>query len=281
MNLKITPNNRRQHMRYKTFDDVNVLIRSALDQVFGFLIDISKGGLSVEYIPTGKTFKKNIVVDIMSDDKNFCIYNIPSKIIFDIELDSESYDAVKMRQIGAQFQELTFKQLSDLVCFINDYLGYLPQASTTLFGPSVKGKGSIAKFGSIRSDAGSMHSDDIFLSRLKLLIIAAKAYLEDFPLGAYRKKAIENNSKKILKELAQGVNYQNSLRRTNQLIDEIYSDYLLYERIILLAIMVQAVAKDFPIGHKRKQLIENNVNLVCDKMTLEDVSIDNEFLKVA
>jgi len=81
--------------------------------------------------------------------------------------------------------------------------------------------------------------------------------------------------------LAEGVNSEKTLRRINQSIDKIYSDYLLYERIILLAIMIQAIAKDYPIGHKRKQIIENNVNFVCDKMRLEDVSIDSEFLKVA
>ena len=281
MNLKIVPKGRRKYIRYKTFDDVNVLIRSESDQVLGFLIDISRGGVLFDYIPTGETFKKNIMIDIMSDDKNFCIYNIPSKIIFDIELDSKSYTAVIMRQIGAQFEELTLKQQSDLVYFINDHLGVLPQESITLFNPSLKKRGYMAKLGSIQSDVGTMYSDDIFLSRLKLLIIAAKAYLEDFPLGTYRKKAIEKNSKEILKELAQGVNSENSLRRINQSLDKIHSDYLLYERIILLAIMVQAIAKDYSIGHNRKQVVENNVNFVCDKMRLEDVSIDSEFLKVA
>jgi len=282
MNFKIVPNDHRQHIRFKTFDDVNVLIGSSPDQVLGVLVDISKGGVSFDYIPTEKTFfKKNISIDIMSDGKNFCIYNIPIKIIFDVELDDETYTAVKMRQIGAQYEDLTLKQLSDLVYFINDYSSYLPQKGFILLNPSSKMRGNMAKLDSSRSDVGTMHSDDIFLSRLQLLIIASKAYLEDFPLGAYRKKAIENNSREILKELAQGINSENSFRRINQAVDKTYSDYLLYERITLLAIMVQAIAKDYPIGHKRKQVVESNVNFICDKMKLEDVSIDSKFLKVA
>ena len=42
-----------------------------------------------------------------------------------------------------------------------------------------------------------MSVHDIFLSRLKLLIIMAKAYLKNYPIGRYRKSAIINNARHI------------------------------------------------------------------------------------
>jgi hypothetical protein len=50
------------------------------------------------------------------------------------------------------------------------------------------------KFGPKLDDMREMSSDDIFLSRLKLLIIMVKAYLIGYPLGKYRKQAIIENA---------------------------------------------------------------------------------------
>ena len=137
------------------------------------------------------------------------------------------------------------------------------------------------KLGTTHAAPRAMHADDVFLARLKLLIIAAKAYLKDYPLGTYRKEAVVKNAKAILKVLAQGVNFEYRLRRLNTSLDRMDIDYLLNERVKLLAFMAQAFAEDYPIGYHRKRVIENNIDYICDQMQIENISLDAEFLKVA
>ena len=50
------------------------------------------------------------------------------------------------------------------------------------------------KLGPTSGEMRAMSDDDIFLSRLKLLIIMAKAYLKNWPIGNYRKSAIIENA---------------------------------------------------------------------------------------
>ena len=126
-----------------------------------------------------------------------------------------------------------------------------------------------------------MRKNDIFLARLKLLIISAKAYLENYPLGKIRRQAVVKNAKAILRILAQNISFEASLRRINESLDGMDIDYLLNERVKLLAFMAQAFAEDFPIGYHRRRVIENNVDYICDVMKMTDVSVDAEFLRVA
>ena len=50
------------------------------------------------------------------------------------------------------------------------------------------------KLGPPLEEMRPMLFEDIFLSLLKLLIIMAKAYLKDYPIGKYRKSAIIENA---------------------------------------------------------------------------------------
>ena len=50
------------------------------------------------------------------------------------------------------------------------------------------------KLGPTSEEMRAMSGDDIFISRLKLLIIMAKAYLKNYPIGNYRKSAIIENA---------------------------------------------------------------------------------------
>lgn len=126
-----------------------------------------------------------------------------------------------------------------------------------------------------------MSTNDIFLARLKLLLISAKAYLADYPLGKFRKQAVVNNAKTILQILAQGLSFEQRMRRINEGLDSMDIDYLLNERVKLLAFMAQAFAQDFPIGYHRRKVVENNVDYICDAMKFQNLAIDSDFLKVA
>jgi hypothetical protein len=137
------------------------------------------------------------------------------------------------------------------------------------------------KLGTDQPNARAMRKNDIFLARLKLLIISAKAYLENYPLGKIRRQAVIKNAKAILRILAQDISFEASLRRINESLDRMDIDYLLHERVKLLAFMAQAFAEDFPIGYHRRRVIENNVDYICDVMKMTDITVDADFLRVA
>ena len=56
------------------------------------------------------------------------------------------------------------------------------------------------RLGAKPPDMREMFIDDIFLGRLKLLIIMTKAYLHGYPLGRYRCSAITSNAQIIKNE---------------------------------------------------------------------------------
>jgi hypothetical protein len=145
----------------------------------------------------------------------------------------------------------------------------------------MKKENTMLRLGTDQPDTRSMHNHDIFLARLKLLVISAKAYLGNYPLGKFRKEAVIKNAKAILTILAQDISFEASLRRINETLDGMDIDYLLNERVKLLAFMAQAFAEDFPIGYHRRRVIENNVDYICDVMKLNDIAMDADFLKVA
>ena len=53
------------------------------------------------------------------------------------------------------------------------------------------------RLGPASEEMRPMTQNDVFLSRLKLLIIMAKAYLKNFPIGKYRKLAIIENAHSV------------------------------------------------------------------------------------
>jgi hypothetical protein len=62
--------------------------------------------------------------------------------------------------------------------------------------PFIPKKGHVMiRFGPAAREMKSMSDEDIFSSRLKLLIVMTKAYLKDCPIGEYRKQAIQENAR--------------------------------------------------------------------------------------
>ena len=53
------------------------------------------------------------------------------------------------------------------------------------------------KLGPTPEETRAMSVNDVYLSRLKLLIIMAKAYLKNYPIGKYRKSAIIENAHQV------------------------------------------------------------------------------------
>ena len=104
----------RKHTRLMTPGDIQVLVGPQPDLVPGFLVNISRGGVSIEYIPSIGPLKPDRVVDVIFEDSDIVIDSLPGKTVFDIEVEEEYYTPVKFRKLGVQFRELTNEQQFEL-----------------------------------------------------------------------------------------------------------------------------------------------------------------------
>jgi len=86
----------------------------------GKVKDISLGGLALEYVLNKTKNKGSSEIDIFLTDDSLYLPRIPSKIIYDREIDEE-YRSVKKKRCGLQFGDLTPTKKSQLEYFIQKY----------------------------------------------------------------------------------------------------------------------------------------------------------------
>ena len=144
------------------------------------------------------------------------------------------------------------------------------------------------KLGPTSGEMRAMSDDDIFLSRLKLLIIMARAYLKDCPIGKYRKSAIIENAHHIfyhsLKSVSKTAFFKNHDLKTQSSItsgDETEEEYVFHQRVQLLSVMAKALAEDRLTGNFRKKALQDNLDRICEILIFNFHVKDVEFLKVA
>jgi len=144
------------------------------------------------------------------------------------------------------------------------------------------------KFGPMPPGMREMSSDDIFLSRLKLLIIMVKAYLIGYPLGKYRKRAIIENAHyvfyRVMQTNAESQQIQNHILddQTNVICTGETSEWHhIYQRVQLLAVMAKALTEGCPTGNFRIRAINENLDKICGTFLIDFKLNDMNFLKVA
>jgi len=133
-----------------------------------------------------------------------------------------------------------------------------------------------------------MSVNDIFLSRMKQLIIMAKAYLKNYPIGKYRKSAvIENthhvfyNSLQLVSETFFFKNHESESQSGITSEIEIEEERLFHQRVQLLAVMVKAGAENRLTGNFRKKALQDNLDRICDTLIFNFHIKDLDVLKVA
>jgi hypothetical protein len=133
-----------------------------------------------------------------------------------------------------------------------------------------------------------MPASEIFILRLKLLIIMTKAYLKGNPLGEFRKKAIGETANEVFYETLLQAEHlkQPDLEANTQAAPASQSgidwdDHLFLQRVQLLAVMANAFSKDKVDGNFRKRAMADNVDFICEHFS-ERISLrDAKFLEVA
>ena len=144
------------------------------------------------------------------------------------------------------------------------------------------------KLGPPPEEMRAMSIDDIFLSRLKLLIIMAKAYLKDYPIGKNRKSAIIENAHYVFYhslQLISQINFSENFESDSQspITSEIdiEEERKFHQRVQLLAVMVKAAVENRLTENYRKKALQENLNRICDTLIFTFHIKDFEFLKVA
>ncbi|MFO7557822.1 MAG: hypothetical protein R6X10_03245 [Desulfobacterales bacterium] len=137
------------------------------------------------------------------------------------------------------------------------------------------------RFGSFRPSENTMSDDDIFVARLQLLIIMSKAFLKDFAIGEYQKKAIIENAQALFycslfldhKEIDPKADPS---KQENQ---EIQEESLFHNKIRLLAVAAMVFAEGRLLGERKKKELQNNIDYISKKITFESQIDTIEFFK--
>ena len=111
-----------------------------------------------------------------------------------------------------------------------------------------------------------IHDHDILFSRIKLLAIAAKAYLEDHDVGSWRLRSIVQNVRHLSYLMSNWhdslMNYETGPKRSCR----IHMDHIFYQRVKLLSIMLKSFAEGNPMGVHRRAALKNNVDYICETL---------------
>ena len=136
------------------------------------------------------------------------------------------------------------------------------------------------RFGAAPENACEMDLDHIFISRLKLLIVMTRAFLEGYPFGAVRKHSLIDNAHYIA---AESVDLEQliPIRSEQPAKDGMDFDHVFYQRVKLLASMAITIGKNYPLGEHRQSALADNLNMICGTLGFTSGVKKVEFLKVA
>ena len=113
---------RRQYERHELEDRFFITFRPHLDRI-GWLTDISKGGVSLEYsnIEDCSPLTENVIVDIFSAPKSFKLSNLPCQLIYDSRVDrgKRFIETIETRRCGLVFGDMSQDQTAQLDVALN------------------------------------------------------------------------------------------------------------------------------------------------------------------
>jgi hypothetical protein len=115
---------KRRYARISIEHDIFAAFNDECNRV-GKVIDISLGGLSIEYI-VGKNITNNYTkIDIFSLGNIFHLYNFPCNIVYDIDInvpyvDNRFVTILTTRRSGLKFYELSNDDFTTLKLFIEN-----------------------------------------------------------------------------------------------------------------------------------------------------------------
>ena len=244
---------RRRSSRYSARAGTSVRVRTPALEFGGFLVDICLDGAAFEYVFLGEPLEEGHRLDICSDKNRIPIEDLPFKLVSDIEVSDPWPEPVVWRRAGIAFTSLSESHRRQLTHLIRQW-GH-PVSTDTASVPAGT------------PTAGTKIGDQVFLSRLKLLNIAAKAYLGGYPYGFYRESAAVRNAREILRLLLSQSVFQ---------FGEAHGP-LLEKHIIRLS----TAFSDFPVKSDGLPPLEESIDYISDHLRVDKSLKQMAFLKVA
>lgn len=112
----------RKDKRFRPSIPTFVKLRSESEEDIGQLIEISKGGLSIQYFINEEKTRIYSELDIFTSDADFSIEGVPVQNISDAELKDMPFETEIIRRHGIKFEEMTEDQVSKLDYFLANYI---------------------------------------------------------------------------------------------------------------------------------------------------------------
>ena len=142
------------------------------------------------------------------------------------------------------------------------------------------------RYGAMAQKMRPMGHSDVLISRLKLLIIMAKATLKGYPTGDYRQVAIVENARFVfLEALARTVANPSSAPTPSSTnppsVNVKHSDHLFLQRAMLLAVMMNSFIQGKAQGRFRRKAMDENIDQICQYLSDRFQLGNIQFLKVA
>ncbi len=137
------------------------------------------------------------------------------------------------------------------------------------------------RIGTARQNMKKIQHRDVFLSRLRLLVIMAKAFTGNYPLGEHRLKAIARNAEIVIRDCVDWNGYYNNFRSSPESNKLLEMDHIFYQRVKLLAIMAKSFVEGNPVGQHRRMAIQSNIDYICEALQFNPEEENLQLLKVA
>ena len=88
----------------------------------GRIVEISRHGLTFDYIENDETCSSKAEMDILVVDDNFHIRRLPFELVKDALIESDMpFDSLTMKRMTVQFSSLTYRQKRKLDHFLEHY----------------------------------------------------------------------------------------------------------------------------------------------------------------
>lgn len=88
----------------------------------GRIVEISRNGLTFDYVENDETCSRNAEMDILVVDDNFHIRRLPFELVKDALLEADlPFNSLTMKRMTVQFNRLTYHQKRKLEHFLEHY----------------------------------------------------------------------------------------------------------------------------------------------------------------
>jgi len=102
-----------------------------------------------------------------------------------------------------------------------------------------------------------------FFTKLKLLIIMSKAFLNGYPLEKQRLDEIIRTAEEVAQDCVDWAGRRTNFRSIADTKKSLQLDYIFFERARLLATIAKSFAQGDPVGEHRRMALHRNIDELC------------------